>query len=277
MRTLKKGQGTKTFLATDLSQDSRVVVKAVSAAHFSTGTRMRLEHEATLLRQVRSRWLAPLSEVLQDDGTLYLVAPYVEGVSLQERLADKSLNVPETLSLGCCLLSALKDIHEHRVLHRDIKPTSIIVDDHLPLTSATLVDFGPARSAASQLPLRRQSTESVLYMSPEQTGSIDHDVGEPADLYSAGVLLFECLAGHPPFRGDTVGNALFEHMTVPVPDLRSLRREIPRALDEVIQRLLRKDPRDRYQTAGAVLADLEAIADALRCGERDPSLVVGSM
>lgn len=86
--------------------------------------------------------------------------------------------------------------------------------------------------------------------------------------------MFECLAGRAPFGGDTVGRILLEHMTSHAPELRSLGREVPGALDEVIQRLLRKDPRDRYQSAEAVLVDLEHIAESLRAGRQEPSFVV---
>ena len=96
---------------------------------------------------------------------------------------------------------------------------------------------------------------------PNKRDLIDHDVTDAADLYSAGLVLFRCLAGKSPFQGDTVGTILFEQMTSPVPELRQLGISVPRAFDELLQRLLRKDPRDRYQSADAVLADLEAIAD----------------
>lgn len=92
---------------------------------------------------------------------------------------------------------------------------------------------------------------------------------------AAGIVLFECLAGRPPFQGQRVGQVLRQHMTVQPPELRSLGLPVPRVLDEVIQRMLRKDPRDRYQTAAAVVADLTVIAEALQHGESEPALVVG--
>ena len=114
------------------------------------------------------------------------------------------------------------------------------------------------------------------YISPEQAGSIDQDVTAVADLYSAGVTLFHCLAGRPPFSGTEVGTILFEHMTARPPKLRELGIAVPRALEEVIQHLLRKDPPDRYQTAAAVLLDLQAILTGCEQGETDPLVVVGT-
>jgi two-component system sensor kinase len=117
--------------------------------------------------------------------------------------------------------------------------------------------------------------EDALYLSPEQSGSLDYDVAEASDLYSTGAILFEMLAGHSPFQGATVRNVLMQHMTGRVPELRSLRREIPRVLDEIVQRLLRKDPRDRYQTAAAVLADLKTLRSWLARGCAEPDFVIG--
>ncbi len=121
-----------------------------------------------------------------------------------------------------------------------------------------------------------QFLEQAKYYSPEQAGSIDHDITQSTDLYSAGVVLFECLAGRPPFSGTDLNSVLFSHMTAAVPELRSLGLKIPRALDEVIQRLLRKDPRDRYQSAEAALSDLEAIEESLKQGNSEPSVVIGA-
>ena len=181
----------------------------------------------------------------------------------------------ETLAVGRALLSALRDLHAHRVLHRRVRPTNIIVSEDGPLVTATLVDFGPAGCVQSEGGLDRP-VEAARYVSPEQAGLIDQDVTEASDLYSAGLVLHRCLAGESPFHGDSVGAILFEQMTGSVAGLAQLGPAVPRALDEVIQRLLRKDPRDRYQSAEAVLNDLEAIAEGLRGGGADPVVVIGA-
>ena len=87
--------------------------------------------------------------------------------------------------------------------------------------------------------------------SPEQAGLLDYPMDERSDMYSAGIILFECLAGRTPFQGSSMGEVLRQHLTAHPLELRSLGLAVPRALDEAIQRLLRKDPRERYQTAGA--------------------------
>ena len=141
---------------------------------------------------------------------------------------------------------------------------------------AALVDIGLGRGDLLNISAEHQTLESVLYLSPEQAGSVDVDVGEPSDLYSVGVVLYECLAGHPPFQGGTVGEVLFEHMTVPVPDLRGRGVTVPLVVDEVLRRLLRKDPRDRYHSAEEALADLIFVLGEIERGNQEPVLVVGA-
>jgi len=275
-RRLARTEGAETFLGRDLSTDGTVVIKAVRAASLPLATLMRLEHEAALLQAVRSEHFAPLLHTGRQGDTIYLVLQYVPGISLRQRLRRGALGLEETLTVGRSLFCALRDVHHRRVLHRGIRPTNVIVNEHGPVTTATLVDFGPARAIRTDCSLRDHPLDTALYVSPEQAGSMDHDVVEPSDLYSAGVILFHCLAGHPPFTGDSVGTILFEHMTAQVPELRSRGVAVPRAMDELIGRLLCKDPRDRYQSAEAVLADLEAIGEALERGETDPAVVIGA-
>jgi two-component system sensor kinase len=275
VRLLKQGNGIETLLGTDLSDNSPVIIKTASSDSLSLGAAMRLEHEANVLRQIKGQGFAPLLHLGREDGLMFMVMPLVAGVTLETRLARGPLSVQDTLTLGRCLLGGLQAVHENGVLHRDLKPANLIVDEETPLQRATIIDFGLARSARLDPSLRDQPVGTARYMSPEQAGLLDHDKDERSDLYSAGIVLFECLAGRVPFQGETVGEVLRQHLTVRPPELRSLGLAVPRALDEVIQRLLRKDPRDRYQTAEAARADLDAIADALERGIAEPALVVG--
>ena len=273
LRILKRGNGVQTALALDETQNQRVIIKTASTGSLSVGAQMRLEHEAAVLRQIQSPYIAPLVEFGRRDDMLFLVMPFLPGLTLQDRIKREALSVADTLTIGRCLMKALEDVHEHGVLHRDLKPGNIIVDD--PLSRATVIDFGLARSARLDASIRDQPVGTARYMAPEQAGLLDQEADERSDLYSAGVVLFECLAGRAPFHAESVGEVLRQHMTLKPPELRSLGIPAPRALDEVIQRLLRKDPRDRYQSAEAVRADLDQIAAALEKGIADPPLVVG--
>ncbi|MBI3977021.1 MAG: PAS domain S-box protein [Chloroflexi bacterium] len=272
---LKERQGIATLLGADLANGSAVIVKTVAAAGVSPSARMRLEHEATALRDSRNPAIGPLQHFGSDGALLYVVRPFIPGATLQTRLGQGPLSVPEALVVGRCVLAALQDSHEHGVLHLDVKPANVIVDEALPLQRATLVDFGLARSRRLDTALREHLAGTARYLAPEQAGLLQRDADERADLYAVGILLFECLAGRPPFQGDSVGEVLRQHLTAVPPELRSLGVVVPRALETVVHRLLRKDPSDRYQSAVAALADFTQIAEAIERGDAEPALVVG--
>ncbi|MBI2387989.1 MAG: AAA family ATPase [Deltaproteobacteria bacterium] len=274
---LKSGRGVETFRGVDLDRGEPVVIKKTSSAAVSSSTQLRLEHEADVLRDLwgHASGLAPPIDVGRERGEFFLIAPFVPGVTLAERLQRGPLGAAHTVEIARGLMRALREVHERGVIHRDVKPANIVLGPGARPT-VTLIDFGLARSAQLDTWTREEPAGTIAYISPEQAGLIKRDVGERADLYSAGIVLFECLSGHPPFRADTAGEVLRQQLTVPPPELRSLGVAVPRALDEVIQRLLRKDPRDRYQSAAAVLVDLDAIAHALESGQRDPALVIGA-
>lgn len=197
------------------------------------------------------------------------------GTPLESLLRERCLSVVETLAVARHVLAALVEAHERGVLHRDIKPANVILKQTDPVEQAVLVDFGLGHTSQLDAGGSQPPLESARYTSPERAGLLDTAVGACSDLYSMGVVLYECLAGQPPFTGPSLNEILRQHMTAAPAELRSLGLPVPRAVDELIQRLLRKDPRDRYQTAAAVLADVEAITEALQRAESDPAVVIG--
>ncbi|HLL00891.1 MAG TPA: ATP-binding protein [Myxococcaceae bacterium] len=261
-------------MASDLRTGGRVVIKVTPAGAMASGARQRLEHEATVLQELHSRFVVPMLHLGVSGELLYLVTPYIPGETLQERLTRGSMALHEVLMLGQCVLAALAEAHRHGVLHRDVKPSNIIVEGQ-PLERATLVDFGLARSERLDPSLRDLPVGTARYLSPEQAGLLNRSVEATSDLYSAGIVLFEALSGRPAFDGGSVGEVLRQHLAAR-PKLRSGGVEVPRALEELVGRLLQTDPADRYQSAESALADLRALDEALSHGEAEPELVTGA-
>ncbi|HEY4312328.1 MAG TPA: response regulator [Pirellulales bacterium] len=269
--------GFRAYLATDFTDGRDVVVKIIAANTMHPGALMRLEFEATHLAALDSPWLPRVLHVGRDGDDLLLVYAYIPGAPLKGVLETRQLTLDESLVVATAIFSALRDMHGRQLLHRGVRPSNVIVNTDGPITRAVLVEFEPSPALyLEETRLREQALDAALYVSPEQAGSIDHDVTEASDLYAAGVSLFHCLAGRPPYSGGTLGAILFEHMTACVPDLRTIGVNVPRALDELVGRLLRKDPRDRYQSAEGALADIDAIKNALAAHELEPAIVIGA-
>ncbi|WP_224372394.1 ATP-binding protein [Hyalangium versicolor] len=274
LQRMKAGRGISTWLGSDLRTGGRVVIKVTPTTTLAPAARQRLEHEASVLAELRSSFLTPMLHMGVSGELLYLVTPYIPGETLEERLSHGSLSLPEVLTLGQCVLAALAEAHRHGVLHRDVKPANIIVEGQ-PLARATLVDFGLSRSERLDPSLRDLPVGTARYLSPEQAGLLNRPVEVTSDLYSVGIVLFEALSGRPAFDGGSVGEVLRQHLAAR-PKLRSGGVEVPRALEELVGRLLQTDPTDRYQSAESALADLRALDEALSQGEAEPELVTGS-
>lgn len=260
------------FVAEDLVQGGRVTVQ-ITAFAGAAAIEARLMHEGAILSRIRHPNLAQLVDFGRYDDQFFWVHSFVPGDPLSS--FDSCPSLEQSLAIGRAIFEGLKELHDQRILCRNLRPSSLILSDSDGALSTVLTDFGLAASLSSGVDSASRSVEDVLYLSPEQAGLLDYDVGESSDLYSAGALFFRVLTGHPPYEGATVGAVLLKHMTAHIPKLRSLGLDVPRTLDEVLQRLLRKDPRDRYQTAAAVAADLATIEEAFRLGNREPDFVVG--
>ena len=231
-RLLKEGQGIQTFAATE-GDGRQVVVKMARISQVAQNSLQRLEHEAGILRELSSPHVTPLLDVGRENGALYLVMPFIPGRTLETHLREAGpLPAREVLAIATCLLRALQEVHDHNIQHRDVKPANIVVEGSGRDARATLIDFGLARSSSLATAIRAQPAGTIRYMSPEQAGLIDYDVGSRADLYSLGVVLYECLAGHPPFTATSVHHLLRQHLTERPRELRSLGIKVPRALDE---------------------------------------------
>ncbi|RKH57451.1 GAF domain-containing sensor histidine kinase [Corallococcus llansteffanensis] len=271
---LKTGRGISTWQGLDLLTRERLLVKVTSLSAFVPTARHRLEHEAEVLSRLHAPALVPVRHLGTFDDLLYLVTPWIEGETLEARLLRGPLSLPEAITLGQRLLEALAEAHHEGVLHRDVKPSNVLVRDH-PLSSAWLTDFGLARSERLDPSLRDLPVGTARYLSPEQAGLLNRPVETPSDLYAVGLVLFEALSGRPALEGTSVGEVLRLHLDSH-PRLRAVGVEVPLAMEELIARLSQTDPRDRYQSAEAALADLNALEAALSRGEAEPALVTGA-
>jgi serine/threonine-protein kinase len=203
--------------------------------------------------------ILPLFDSGDADGFLFYVMPYVEGESLRDRLQrDKQLPVGESVRIATEVASALDYAHRHGVIHRDIKPENILLHDG----AALVADFGIALAASNAGGARITETGlslgTPLYMSPEQAMG-ERDIAAPSDVYSLGCVLYEMLAGDPPFAGSTAQSIAARKLAQSVPSLRTVRKTVPEALEQAIAKALATSPADRFTRAAEFAQALEGL------------------
>ncbi|HSH77747.1 MAG TPA: protein kinase, partial [Herpetosiphonaceae bacterium] len=206
--------------------------------------------------------IVPLYDYWRDPSGAYLVMRYLRSGSLQDRLAQGPLPPEQVLQVLEQVGAGLAVAHRQAVVHRDLKPGNILLDDD---GNAYLADFGIAKDVATVNPLLQTTHEGMLgspaYSAPEQIR--DEAVTPRTDIYSLGIVLYEMLAGRHPFTGKTPGEVLVQHLQEPLPRLNGDRPDLPPALDDIIRRATAKQPGERYADVLSLLTDLRY---ALRAG-----------
>lgn len=233
---------------------------AVKIPHRYEAGRSEVEYrrEASLQARIPGHALPRIYEFGVDNELPYLLTEFIPGQTLARRLQSGSLDGQQTLRLAVDLARSLEAIHSCGLIHRDIKPANIMIT---PQGQARLIDFGLA--GRSHLHAHDTFTGTFRYMAPEQLGMLDLPVDARSDLYSLGIVLFECLTGEPPFQAEQAAELFREHALAPVPKLPD-GCSPPGRLQKCIETLLQKDPQDRFEDAGSVLLYLGELPEIPR-------------
>ncbi len=220
----------------------------------------RLRREAQAICRLRHSNIVGLIAVGEDEGIPFIVMDLVRGESLDAVLARGPLPADRAASIVRDVARALDHAHERGVIHRDVKPANVLIDEH---GDPRLSDFGLASDAAASVQLTRtgQMVGTLQYMAPEQADGDRSAHGPHTDVYAAGALLYACLTGEPPFPSGEllaiVRKVLFDDPTPP----RTLQPWIPAELEGIVLRCLEKDPAMRWPSAGALADALEVFAE----------------
>ena len=213
----------------------------------------RFEREARVVARLEHSNIVPVYDFAEHDGQPYLVMKYIDGQTLKERMQEGPIAPEEGLLIVDAVGSALSFAHAEGVLHRDVKPSNVILDAN---GEVYLADFGLARIA--------QSGESTIsqdamlgtphYISPEQAKGL-RDLGPETDIYSFGVMLYELVVGRVPFVADTPFSIIHDHIFTPLPSPRELNPNVPEAVEQVLFRALAKEPADRFSDASDLVSE----------------------
>lgn len=258
-QSLGRGGSKQVFLARDIRLDRDVALALVRGERNRGALAVRVLQEIQTTAQLDEHpHIVTVHDVIEEDGATWIVSQLVRGGSADELVAahPDGLPIPEAVRIAREVAEALHFAHEHNVIHRDVKPSNVLLAP--PDNTALLADFGVAfLPDHPRLTVDGVAVGTALYISPEQARG--EAVDRRSDLYSLGAMLFELVCGHPPFSGGTVPMLVTQHLFEPPPDPGRLNPAVPAPLSRLILQLLSKHPDARPSSALTVAKALEAI------------------
>ena len=253
---LGRGGMGEVYRAYDTRHDRVVALKVLpTELAADRNYRERFRREAHLCARLNEPHIVPIHRYGEIDGRLFLDMRLVPGRDLAQVLeVEGTLPAPRAVAIVGQVARALDAAHADGLVHRDVKPSNIRLTEEDDEDFAYLLDFGIARSLTDAdgpaLTMTGAALGSVDYMAPERF--LEQPLDERVDVYSLACVLYECLTGRKPFTGDGLAALMYAHLRTDAPAPSSLRRAVPRGLDDVVRKGLAKDPDERYRTAGAL-------------------------
>ena len=245
---LGRGGMGEVWRAHDTGTDRIVAIK-VLPAHFSDNEEFqrRFRREAHAASRLNTPHVVPIHDYGEIDGRLYVNMRLVEGRDLETVLAEGPMEPARAVRIIEGVALALHAAHKVGLLHRDVKPSNILLDEN---DFAYLIDFGIARAAdETRLTKSGYAAGTFQYIAPERLGTRAEEDAR-ADIYSLACVLYECLIGRPPFAGDTIAGLVAAHLNTPPPQPSATQPNVPAQFDEVIATGMAKAAKDRYASAG---------------------------
>ena len=266
VKELGRGGMGAVYLARDEALKRQVAVKVLLEADFATPeTLARFRHESEAVARLRHPGIVQVYASGHTDGVPWFSMEYVEGTPLTPTLGRGAEGIRRAAALVEVVARALDHAHRQGLIHRDVKPANILVDAS---GRPYVTDFGVARwnrpedaLGSKRMTLDGSLVGTVAYMAPEQAlGDLDA-IGPATDVWSLGVVLYELLAGTPPFTAPTQLEAIRKILTEKPPSPAWIRPEIPSALETIVTRCLEREPGARYASAAALADDLGAFLE----------------
>jgi TolB-like protein/Flp pilus assembly protein TadD len=269
-RELGRGGMATVFLAHDLKHDRPVAIKVLHPELAATFGPERFQREIKLAARLQHPHILGVHDSGETAGRLWFTMPYVEGESLRDRLRrEKQLPMDAAIRIATEAARGLEYAHQHGVVHRDVKPENIL----LTRDGSTLVaDFGIARALVGDdgLTATGLAIGTPVYMSPEQAAA-DKALDARTDQYSLAAVLYEMLAGDPPWAGATAQATIARRLNEPAPSVRTVRPNVSGHLDEAIRKALAPVPADRFATLGELVHALQFATAGAPAREAGPA------
>jgi serine/threonine protein kinase len=245
------------FLPSDLARDEE--------------SRKRFVHEAQAASALDHPNIGSIYEIDEDNGHFFIAMAYYEGKTLKDKIAaNKSgMDIVEALDLALQIGNGLAKAHAKNIVHRDIKPANILLSED---GQVKIIDFGLAKLKGQTMLTRTGTTMgTIAYMSPEQTqGGV---VDQRSDMWSLGVMLYEMLTGEPPFKGDYEQAVMYSILNENPEFITKIRSDIPVQVEQILEKILTKDPAKRYQSMDEMLTALNGAYEEIKAGRSKKSSI----
>ena len=255
IKTIGEGGMANVYLANDTILDRKVAIK-VLRGDLSNDEKFirRFKREALSVSNLSHPNIVEVYDVGEEDGNYYIVMEYIEGKTLKQLLQKRgALTLNEVIDIMTQLTDGLAHAHEAYIIHRDIKPQNIMIEDN---GLVKITDFGIAMALNStQLTQTNSVMGSVHYLPPEQANGKGSTV--KSDIYSLGILMYELLTGSVPFKGDTAVEIALKHMKEKVPSIRKQNPTIPQSVENIVLKATAKNPKNRYDNVRDMYKDLQ--------------------
>ena len=255
IKMIGEGGMANVYLANDNILERKVAIK-VLRGDLSNDEKFirRFKREALSVSNLSHPNIVEVYDVGEEDGNYYIVMEYIEGKTLKQLLQKRgALTLPEVIDIMSQLTDGLSHAHEAYIIHRDIKPQNIMIEDN---GWVTITDFGIAMALNStQLTQTNSVMGSVHYLPPEQANGKGSTI--KSDIYSLGILMYELLAGSVPFKGDTAVEIALKHMKEKMPSIRKQNPTIPQSVENIILKATAKNPKNRYDSVREMYNDLQ--------------------
>lgn len=254
IKSIGEGGMANVYLANDTILDRKVAVKVLRGDLSSDDKFIRrFEREALSVSNLSHPNIVEVYDVGEEDGSHYIVMEYIDGKTLKQLLKKReSLTLTEVIDIMTQLTDGIAHAHESYIIHRDIKPQNIMIEDD---GRVKITDFGIAMALnATQLTQTNSVMGSVHYLPPEQASGKSATV--KSDIYSLGIMMYELLTGSVPFKGDNAVEIALKHMKDKIPSIRKQDPSIPQSVENIILKACAKNPRNRYDSAKEMHEDL---------------------
>lgn len=254
VKSIGEGGMANVYLAQDTILDRKVAIKVLRGDLSSDDKFIRrFQREALSVSNLSHPNIVEVYDVGEEDGQYYIIMEFIEGKTLKQLLKKReSLTLSEVIDIMTQLTDGISHAHESYIIHRDIKPQNIMIEDD---GKVKITDFGIAMALnATQLTQTNSVMGSVHYLPPEQASGKSATI--KSDIYSMGILMYELLTGNVPFKGDNAVEIALKHMKDKIPSIRKQDPSIPQSVENILLKATAKNPRNRYDSAKEMHEDL---------------------